>query len=422
MDTAQLVVFVRMAFPDSTTKEDLLTLLHLKERTRGEDIYNEFKKYVCDNDIPIHKLVAITTDGAPAMRGVRAGFIALCRNDHDFPDFVNYHCVIHQQALAGKVVDLSHVMTLVVKLINSIRAKALQRRLFKALLDELDAAYGDLLLHADVRWLCRGKVLQRFVDLLPEIKTFLETRNEEHAELSDDQWLLDLGFLTDLTAKLNALNNELQGKDRHLPHMISAVNAFKAKLGVWNTHLKNGRLTHFPTLEKMSQAIGDKDAFHPEQYCVHLDKVAAEFSRRFGELVVMEDIAAFISNPFLTIDVEQVAAKFQHVFALPSGVDMEMVDLQYDVELKARSRDNDFWGLVSREKFPLLTSCALRVSAYFGSTYLCEMAFSQMKIIKSKYRSRLTDKHLTDCLRLAVSSYEPNYKALTDSIQSQPSH
>ena len=67
MDTAQLVIFVRMAFPDSTTKEDLLTLLHLKERTRGENIYNAFKKYVRDNDFPIHKLMAITTDGAPAV-------------------------------------------------------------------------------------------------------------------------------------------------------------------------------------------------------------------------------------------------------------------------------------------------------------------------------------------------------------------
>lgn len=131
----------------------------------------------------------------------------------------------------------------------------------------------------------------------------------------------------------------------------------------------------------MSQAIGDKDAFHPEQYCVHLDDVAAEFSRRFGELDVMEDVATFILNPFLTIDVEQVAAKFQQVFALPNGVDMEMVELQNDIELKVRSGDSNFWGIVSREKFPLLTSCALRVSAYFGSTYLCEMAFSQMKII-----------------------------------------
>ncbi len=141
-----------------------------------------------------------------------------------------------------------------------------------------------------------------------------------------------------------------------------------------------------------------------------------------GELDVMEDIAAFVSNSFLPIDTDEVAAKFQKAFALPGGVDMEIVDLQNDIELKARSRDSDFWGLVSREKFPLLSACAVKVSAYFGSTYLCEMAFSQMKIIKSKHRSRLTDRHLTDCLRLAVCAYEPNYKALTDHVQSQPSH
>ena len=101
-----------------------------------------------------------------------------------------------------------------------------------------------------MRWLSCGKVLQRFVDMLPEIKAFLSKRNEKHE---------DLGFLTDLTAKLNSLNNELQGKDRHLPHMISAVNAFKAKLCVWTTHLKKGRLTHFTNLEKMSESI--KDSF-----------------------------------------------------------------------------------------------------------------------------------------------------------------
>lgn len=95
--------------------------------------------------------------------------------------------------------------------------------------------------------------------------------------------------------------------------------------------------------------------------------------------------------------------------------------MQNDIELKGRPRDSDFWGLVWREKFHLLTTCILKVSPYFGSTYLCEMAFSQkiMKIIKSKYR---TDRYLTDCLRLAVCSSEPNYKELTDSIQSQPSH
>ena len=112
-----------------------------------------------------------------------------------------------------------------------------------------------------------------------------------------------LRFLTDLTTKLNALNKKLQRKDQHLPHMISAVNVFEANLGVWTTHLMNGRLRHFPNLEKMSQAIEDKDAFHPEHYCAHLDKVAIKFNQCFDELDIKEDIAAFVSNPFLLIDI-----------------------------------------------------------------------------------------------------------------------
>ena len=95
-------------------------------------------------------------------------------------------------------------MTLVVKVINSIRAKALQHRLFKALLlDELDsAACGDLLLRADVRWSSRGKVLQRFVDLPPEIKTLLSEKERGARGTVNgrvDYWTW--GFLTDRTGR-----------------------------------------------------------------------------------------------------------------------------------------------------------------------------------------------------------------------------
>ena len=34
------------------------------------------------------------------------------------------------------------------------------------------------------------------------------------------------------------------------------------------------------------------------------------------------------------------------------------------------------------------------LTALFGSTYLCESAFSHVTIIKSKYRSTITDDHL----------------------------
>lgn len=109
-------------------------------------------------------------------------------------------------------------------------------------------------------------MLQQFVDLLPEIEMFLSTRNYLCEELSDDTWLLDLGFLTDLTAKLNLLNSELQGKDKQLLHMMSSVKAFKAKLCVWTAQLQKGIQTHIPNLEKMSKSIKGNLEFHPEQW------------------------------------------------------------------------------------------------------------------------------------------------------------
>ena len=110
--------------------------------------------------------------------------------------------------------DFNHVMKPVIKIINSIRAKAKQHRSFKVFLEEMSAEYGDLLLHAEVRRLSRGKILQRFLSLLNEVKLFMEERGEDTSILSDAGWVLDLAFLTDLTGKLNQLNLQLQGNDK----------------------------------------------------------------------------------------------------------------------------------------------------------------------------------------------------------------
>lgn len=66
-----------------------MTLLPLKERTRGGDIFNEFKLYVRDNKNNISKLIAIATDGMLAMIGMHVEFVALYRKDPDIPLFVS---------------------------------------------------------------------------------------------------------------------------------------------------------------------------------------------------------------------------------------------------------------------------------------------------------------------------------------------
>ncbi|KAK0141743.1 hypothetical protein N1851_020594 [Merluccius polli] len=58
----------------------------------------------------------------------------------------------------------------------------------------------------------------------------------------------------------------------------------------------------------------------------------------------------------------------------------------------------------------------------FGSTYACEQSFSHMNNIKTNLRSRLTDDSLNACMKLRLTKYEPDYKAISKTMQHQKSH
>ncbi|XP_025407851.1 zinc finger BED domain-containing protein 5-like [Sipha flava] len=133
------------------------------------------------------QLFCITTDGAPAMIGKNNGFIALCKNDNNFPNFITFHCVIHQQALCGKILNTRTIMDIAFKIANSIRSRSLQRRLFKLQLEENDSQLCDILLHTDVRWLSLGKFLERFQCLLPEVIKFLKSRGDNYDCLTNNR-------------------------------------------------------------------------------------------------------------------------------------------------------------------------------------------------------------------------------------------
>ena len=89
-------------------------------------------------------------------------------------------------------------MEVVVKCVNKIRAKSLNRREFRQFLEDIGQHYGELLLHCEVRWLSKGMVLSRFWSLKDSVHQFLTEINElseERKYLLDDEWLNDLAFL-----------------------------------------------------------------------------------------------------------------------------------------------------------------------------------------------------------------------------------
>lgn len=58
----------------------------------------------------------------------------------------------------------------------------------------------------------------------------------------------------------------------------------------------------------------------------------------------------------------------------------------------------------------------------FGSMYICEQTFSKMKLVKLIHKSRLTDEHLQNILRLSVTNIEIDIAKLANKMQHQISH
>lgn len=420
-DIAELCIFVRLVFDDMTTKEELLSVIPMKGQTRGEDIHRCFKSFISKTEFPIHKLVAITTDGAPAMLGQRIGFVTLCKNDDEIPSFTSYHCIIHQQVLCSKILMADDVMEIAFKIVNSIRARSLQRRQFRVLLEETEAEHGDLLLHTDVRWLSRGAFLKRFRQLLPEIIKFLQSKGENVAVLEDEKWLIKLAFLCDITGKLNELNLSLQGKDKTLVDMTSLIKTFKEKIQMHASQLRRGELKNYKHMEEECTHNSNREF---QSFAKQLDNLHEEFERRFADFETLEDLISFMVFPFNEgIDIDSVSIKIGKLIDAQSVlVEEEIIKLRCDIFLKARAfGSTDFWKLMHQENFPLLRKLALYLTAFFGSTYLCESTFSTMNAIKTKHRSRLTDEHLTSCLRIAVSSYTVQHEKLVENMQCQTS-
>ena len=81
-----------------------------------------------------------------------------------------------------------------------------------------------------IRWLSRGKVLERVAKLQNEISTFLKEQKHELVDrFSDDEWIAKLLFLADFFSLVNQLNSSMQGKEKIFLDVSEGIDASKAK-------------------------------------------------------------------------------------------------------------------------------------------------------------------------------------------------
>jgi hypothetical protein len=182
------------------------------------------------------------------MMGRNNGFVGLLQKEMEvcgYGKLISSHCIIHQENLCAKTLNIPHVMSTVVKTINFVRSRGLHHRQFQSLLATMESEYGDLQYFTEIRWLSRGAMLARFFALREEIGLFMEEKGRPITELNKTEWICDLAFLVDITQHLNDLNVRLQGKEQHIGLMMSHVKAFEVKLRLWAAQL------HWSTKKKI---------------------------------------------------------------------------------------------------------------------------------------------------------------------------
>ena len=373
-------------------------------------------------NLPIPKLTAIATDGAPAMVGSVNGLLGLCKADQTFPEFWNFHCIIHREQLMSKSLNLDNIMKPVMEIVNYICTHALNHRQFRNLITELDQGLpGDLPLHCTVRWLSKSKVLSRFFELLDAVKLFMDEKGKYYPEITDPEWVMDLGCLVDMLCHLDRLNLTLQGKFKMLSDLMQSVLALINELKVFKAHFEKGQLTHFHNLLKASrQVTSDTLNNQRARYATLVEHLHKSFTTQFHDLQLKRPQITFLVNPF---NAEQDCLKAPLVTD-EAVAELEMIDLYEKVQLKPVLREGtiEFWKMVPLEKYPNVKRTALEILSMFGSTYVCESVFSTLKHVKSKHRSVLTDTHVKELLRVATTEYKPNLKNIVQDKECQKSH
>ncbi|UYV73417.1 EPM2AIP1 [Cordylochernes scorpioides] len=402
-DTAQVLIYIRGVDKSYEVHEELLDMYSIHGTTTGTDIFKGVEMAINKKNLRWKNLKCITTDGGKNMSGKDKGVVALVskavENDGGSKPLV-LHCIIHQQSLCGKCLDMSDVLKPVISTVNFIRSFGLNHRQFRQFIAEIGET--DLPYHTAVRWLSCGKVLQRFFELRAVIEIFLNEKHRPLTELQNNAWLWKLAFYVDLTKHVNELNLRLQGENQHLPDLYTNIKSFRMKLILFQSQLRSKCFSHFKTCEIFSHTT---ETEFPIDFAIeNLSALKINFDTRFSDFDAIANQIKIFQNPF-DADIETLAPELQ----------MEMIDLQCSDIIKNKYENSsllEFYKSLPLTQFDNLHKFARGLFSVFGTTYLCEKTFSKMKYTKNVYRSKLTDEHLKSLLIIGTSKISPQLQTI----------
>ena len=237
----------------------------------------------------------------------------------------------------------------------------MDHREFCALFDELDAQYGSVFCSTGPKWLSRGVAIRQFLELVEEIDFLMSSGGESVPQLTSRDWVRDFAFLVVIVTHLNMLAISLERHSQVLTQPCNSVDSFLVKLCLWETHLAQSNLTHFPMLELVSE--NENDGLH---YIPQIKELKTKFQKRFSDFTLYENELILFRSPF-SIRIHNVNEELQ----------MEVSELQCSTNLKAKYHDveiPEFYRHLGNG-YPKYKHHCAEILSMFGSTYVCKQLF-----------------------------------------------
>jgi hypothetical protein len=280
-----LLVFVRL--------KKICFYVKVNMNTTGENIFNSIDNFMTMHEINWGKCIDVCSDGAKAMIGKVNGTITRIKKVAQ--NCSSNHCILHRYALVTKRISitLKSVLDEAVKIVNFIKSRPFQSRIFKALCEDMGSLHTTLLLHTEVRWLSLGKILVRIFELRNELLAYFI---DHKYELSDR--LNNTKYFADIFGKLNEFCLCLQGKQVNIFQAKDKLVNLLRKIQCWISEVEKNNYECFPTLSAfLEESEIDLDMELLVNIKTHLSSLLKSLNDYFPNLE-NQDEHNWVQNPF----------------------------------------------------------------------------------------------------------------------------